>query len=112
MTIPKFKLETFSSLIEPLQKMGVQKLFTSQADLRFLTDSPVQVSEIKQQTSIDVNEKGSILVSVTKVNVVALTVQRRRPRVTFVVDRPFIAMIVNTPNNIPYVICKVTDPKY
>ena len=92
--------------------MGVRKLFTSQADLGYLTDSPVQVSEVKQQTSIDVNEKGSILVSVTQSNVVALTVQRRHPRVTFVVDRPFIAMIVNTPNKVPYVICKITNPKY
>jgi serpin B len=111
-TIPKFKIETSSSLIEPLKKMGIQKLFTSTADLGYMTRDAIQVSEVKQQTMIDVNEEGTVLVSVTKVQFVGLSVQRRLDRVNFVVDRPFIAAIVHTSESVPYVICKVTDPKY
>jgi serine protease inhibitor len=99
-------------LIEPLRKLGVNKLFAPNADLGFLTQANLQVTEVKQQTSIDVNEEGSVLVSVTKINAVGLTVQRRIENRQFVVDRPFLAMIVHVTEKVPHVIVKVTDPKY
>jgi serine protease inhibitor len=112
LTIPKFKLDTSSSLIEPLKKLGVNKLFQPGADLSYLTDSSVYVSDVDQHTSIDVNEEGTILVSVARVVAVGLSVQRRLDTVEFIVDKPFIAMIVNTAQNIPYALCKITEPKY
>lgn len=92
-------------------KMGVKKLFTSQSELPYLSDSDsLQVSSAQQQTSIDVNEEGTVLISITNVNVVALSVQRPVPNVEFMVDRPFIAVIANQGKSIPYVIAKVSDP--
>jgi serpin B len=111
-TIPKFKMETSSSLIEPLTKLGVTKLFEPNADLAYLAQGNLQVTEAKQQTSIDVDEKGSVLISVTKITAVGLTVQRFVEDREFVVDRPFLAMIVHVQEKVPHVIVKVTDPKY
>jgi serine protease inhibitor len=105
-------METSSSLIEPLTKLGVKKLFAPNAELGYMTQANLQVTEVKQQTSIDVDEKGSVLVSVTKITAVGLTVQRRVENRVFVVDRPFLAMIVHVTEKVPYVIVKVSNPKY
>jgi serine protease inhibitor len=61
--LPKFKLESTTSLIEPLKKLGIKKLFTAQAEMPYLSDyESMQVSNAQQQTSIDVNEEGTVLI--------------------------------------------------
>lgn len=111
--MPKFKLESTSSLVEPLRKMGVQTLFSPNAQLPYLSDyDSVQVSNAEQQSSIDVNEEGTVVISYTNINVVALSFVPPVPSVEFVVDRPFLAVVGNRDRNIPYVIAKITNPIY
>jgi len=93
--------------------MGVKNLFDPNAELPYLTNTQdIQVSNAQQQSSMDVNEEGTVLVSVTRVYAIALTVQYTLPKVNFTVDRPFIAMIANAQQNFPYVLAKITHPKY
>jgi serine protease inhibitor len=93
--------------------MGVQTLFSPRAELPYLSDySSVTVSNAQQQSSIDVNEEGTVVVSFTNINVVALSFTPAVPSVDFVVDRPFLAVIANRDRNIPYVIAKITNPTY
>lgn len=111
--MPKFKIESTTNLIKPLVDLGIKNLFSSSASLPFLgNDTSVYISKAEQQASIDVNEEGTIAISLTTLNVVALTVHIPVPKVKFVVDRPFLAIIANRQSNIPYVIAKVTNPKY
>lgn len=93
--------------------MGIQNLFSPRAELPYLSDySSVQVSNAEQQSSIDVNEEGTVVISFTNINVVALSFTPPVPSVDFVVDRPFLAVIANRDKNIPYVIAKVTNPSH
>jgi serine protease inhibitor len=112
-TLPKFKLESTTNLVEPLKKMGIQSLFSPRAELPYLSDyQSVTVSNAQQQASMDVNEQGTVVVSFTNINVVALSFTPQVPSVDFVVDRPFLAVIANRDRNIPYAIAKITYPTY
>lgn len=91
--------------------MGIQKIFSQDSEFSPLSNGPpLRVSSAIQQTSLEVNQFGSIGASASKFSVVALSVQVPIKEVKFVVDRPFVAVIVNRLYRIPYFIAKVSDP--
>lgn len=112
LTLPKFKVESISSLVSPLQQMGIQQLFSTNAQLPYIFSSiePLTVSSVLQQASLEVNEEGSIATSLTAVGVVALSFAPPTPDVVFNVNRPFVAMIIDRKNNFPYFIAKISNP--
>lgn len=90
--------------------MGIRKIFSSESEYSPLKDATkLQVSEATQQSSFEVSETGSIGASVTRYSVTALSVRAPVKAVNFVVDRPFVAVIVNRLYGIPYFIAKVSD---
>jgi len=112
LTLPKFKVESKSSLINPLQQMGIRKLFSTNAQLPniFNSNEQLSISNVLQQASLEVNEEGSIATSLTAFAVIALSFTPTPPDVEFKVDRPFVAMIIDRKNNFPYFIAKISDP--
>lgn len=111
-TLPKFKLESTTNLIQPLSLMGINDLFSTSANLPYLANDPsIQVTDAKQQASIDVNEEGTIAISLTQFVAVGLSVQMPVPNVDFIVDRPFVAIVANRETQIPLIIAKVSNPK-
>lgn len=112
LTIPKFKIETKSSLNAPLQEMGIRRLFSFQSELPniYSGQQDLGVSTMLQQASLEVNEEGTIATSLTALNVVALSFQVPVPDVDFRVNRPFIAMIFNRQFNFPYFVAKILRP--
>lgn len=91
--------------------MGIESIFSQQAELPYLSDyDSVQVTNAQQQASIDVNEEGTVLVAFTNLNVVALSFQLPVPEVEFNVNRPFIAIIADSKRKIPYCMAKITSP--
>lgn len=114
LTLPKFKIETKSSLIEPLQRMGVRKIFSPSSEVTGLAEGePLQISNALQQASMEVNEEGSVASSLTSFSVVALSFAPPVPDIEFNCNRPFVTMIVDRRNNFPYFISKVSqiDPQ-
>ncbi|KAG5681957.1 hypothetical protein PVAND_011358 [Polypedilum vanderplanki] len=112
LTLPKFKIETRSSLVEPLQRMGINRIFSPNSELtRLANGEQLQVNNALQQASLEVNEEGSIASSLTSFSVVALSFSPPTPDIEFIVNRPFIAMIVDKRNNYPYFIAKVMIPQ-
>lgn len=90
----------------------------------------MQVSSATQQSTLEVNEKGkfslcghepqflfkyfptgSVGAAVSKFSVVALSIKAPVTQVNFIVDRPFVAIVVNRLYRVPYFIAKVTDPR-
>lgn len=112
LTLPRFKVESKSSLVVPLQQMGIQQLFSTNAQLPniFSSNEPLTVSSVIQQASLEVNEQGSIATSLTAVGVVALSFSPPTPDVVFNVNRPFVAMIIDRKINFPYFIAKISNP--
>lgn len=93
--------------------MGINKLFSPESELPYMSDyGSMQVSNVQQKTSINVDEEGTVLITLTNVNVIALSFNVPIPDVEFVVDRPFIAVISNRDKNVPYVVAKISDPEY
>ncbi|WP_069791903.1 serpin family protein [Cyanobacterium sp. IPPAS B-1200] len=85
--LPRFTVEYDISLNDVLQKLGISKAFTNEADFTNLTDEPVSIDQVKHKTFIDVNEEGTEAAAVTSIGV----------RVTSLpVDPPF-EMSVNRP---------------
>lgn len=110
LTMPKFKADSTTNLVNPLQNMGIKKPFTKYSEITKLANEPLQVSNAVQQAALEVNEEGSIATSLTSFSVVALSFSPPVPNIEFNVDRPFLAMIVNRDLMIPYFIAKISTP--
>lgn len=62
LSIPKFEIEYQVDLDQPLSKLGIQTMFTNQADFHYLlkrSASPLKVSKILHKAAIKVDEAGS-----------------------------------------------------
>ncbi|MGY6528860.1 MAG: serpin family protein [Cyanobacterium sp.] len=86
--LPKFTLEYDISLNDVLQKLGLSKAFTDQANFSNLTDESVLVNEVKHKTFIDVNEEGTEAAAVTSIGV-RVTSLPVNPPFEMSVNRPF-----------------------
>lgn len=110
-TLPKFKIESTYSLSDAFKNMGMQRMFTQNAEInQLILNENLEVSQAMQQASLEVNEEGSIATSLTSFSVVALSFSPPIPDVEFTVDRPFIAMIADKKRFFPYFIAKVMSP--
>jgi serine protease inhibitor len=56
--------------------------------------------------------KLSLGASVTTYSIVALSIDRDYENVTFDVNRPFIAVIIDRKYGVPYFMGKITDPRH
>jgi len=95
--MPKFKLETTKVLNEMLENMGIKKVFTSDAELKGISDASLMVSKVLQKCFVEVDEEGSEAAAVTSVGV-SLTSARpiMKEPIKMIVDRPFLFAIVDT----------------
>lgn len=112
LTMPKFKIDSVTSLVKPMQGMGIHRAFSENSEITKLTTNrePLQVSNAVQQASMEVNEEGSIASSLTSFSVVALSYSPPVSDVELIVNRPFIAIICDRNRNFPYFIAKVSSP--
>lgn len=90
-TIPKFKAEYETSLIATLQRLGMRTAFTPAADFSGIAREPLMISEVKQKTFIEVNEKGSEAAAVTSVGIMRTSLAP--DPFEFKADRPFVFLI-------------------
>lgn len=90
--LPKFKLEYSTSLVNSLCRLGMPEAFTSQADFRFMSHSPLMIGTVNQKTFIEVNEQGSEAAAVTVIGMMKSSFNPEGPK-KFHVDRPFIFTI-------------------
>jgi serine protease inhibitor len=93
--------------------MGIRTIFKPESQLKLIEgDENMIVSKATQQSSLEVNESGSIGASVTTFSIVALSVQIDHDDVEFHVDRPFAAIIIDRKYSVPYFMAKITNPRY
>ncbi len=89
--MPKFKCAYSYNLVEPLKKMGIEKVFVS-GQLGKISTKPLFLTEVMQNTTIEVNEEGSIATATTRLNVGDATNPGILPK-EFIIDHPFIYLI-------------------
>lgn len=86
--IPKFKFDSSFELPETLKKLGIKDAFQSDADFSGITDSPVFISNITQQTHIAIDEKGVEASAFTQIDYSGMA--RPDGRAEMILNRPFL----------------------
>ncbi|MEK3886433.1 serpin family protein [Bacillus sp. FSL K6-3431] len=94
--IPKFKLEYEVLLSESLKSFGMIKAFAKDADFTKMIKEkdPLWISEIKQKTFVDVNEKGTEAAAVTSIEMRTTSISVDEP-FHMEVNRPFFLAITD-----------------
>lgn len=92
LAMPRFKLEYETNLNETLIKLGMNRLFQS-SDFSRMTNVPVEVSEVKHKTFVEVNEKGTEAAAVTSIGVRATSALPPQEPFRMIVNRPFFCVI-------------------
>lgn len=97
-SMPKFKFEYQTSLINTLSEMGLRSLFAEDSMDKIL-DVPehVGISDVVHKTAIELNEYGTKASAVTGVTMdMAAAVDIEEPEIKYVVmDEPFIFLIID-----------------
>ena len=103
-TLPKFKTEFDSSLVDQLKAMGVNDAFdVGTADFSKMGTSDlggIFINDVIHKTFIDVNETGTRAAAATAVEMAAGDALIENYE-TVTLDRPFVYAIVDTQTNIP-----------
>ena len=108
-TIPRFTLKGELPLAEALQKMGLQRIFTSGAQLQGITDESVALSGAFHQSFIKVDEEGTEAAAATGTVISITSVPVSPPR--FTVDRPFLFALRHKSSGALLFLGRVTDPR-
>jgi serpin B len=110
--MPRFRLEAAFDLVPVLRRLGVSEAFTRQADFGGITAAErLAIGAVAHKAYVDVDEHGTEAAAATAVVFTASAVMRPPPRVTMVVDRPFLFAIVHTPTGLPLFLGQVSHPR-
>ncbi|XP_058817574.1 uncharacterized protein LOC131680876 [Topomyia yanbarensis] len=109
MQVPKFTIRDSISLVEPLMKLGVKRIFEDDRALSGLSTTPTKVADVKQEAFLSVDEQGTTATAVTKVTIIPLSLSSYND-IDFVCDEPFMAMIVDKTREIPLFMAKIRQP--
>lgn len=110
LALPRFEVRGNAELRAPLGALGVDTVFTPQADFSPLTDRPMRVSTAVHEAVLRVDENGLEGAAATAA-VMRLTSVARPPRpIRVTVDRPFWFLVRHRASGVPYFLARVTDP--
>lgn len=108
--VPRFSFQDRTNLEEILQSLGVQTCFTGMADFSGMTDTPVYISRVLQESRIDVDENGVAAAAYTLVAMAkGAAIPAEREKVDFHLDRPFLYAIESRDGTVLF-LGAVTEP--
>ena len=107
--LPKFKMEYAVRLNDSLIALGMKRAFGGDADFSAMADEQLFISEVKQKSYVDVDEKGTEAAAVTTVGMLVLSAQPPN-RFEMIVDHPFLFVISDTASGSILFIGIVNDP--
>jgi serpin B len=113
LALPKFTIRSSLSLSETLQNLGTSALFQPSHDFQAMVEDVEEmmyVSDILQQTYIDVNEKGTEAAAATSVMLVAMSAMDPPIPVAVRFDRPFMYYLIDRGNGVVMFAGAVVDP--
>ena len=101
--LPQFELRSKLSLTDTAKKMGMELMFTDNANFEALTMSEgLKVSDVVQESFVDVSAKGTKAGSSTVIAVAPGASEAPESDIlSLVFDRPFVFMIVENESNLP-----------
>lgn len=93
--LPKHRVEFSVELKDALQDLGIKRAFAAGADFSSLTDTAQVLSSVRHRAVLVVDENGAKVAAATAVLAERSVAIEPLPKLDFVVDRPFVAFIVN-----------------
>uniref|UniRef100_A0A2M3ZEA7 Putative serine proteinase inhibitor n=1 Tax=Anopheles braziliensis TaxID=58242 RepID=A0A2M3ZEA7_9DIPT len=108
--LPKFNIRHAGSLREPLQRLGLTRIFSDQAELPLIArglSTPLKVSTILQKSCIQVDEQGTQASAATESSLVFTILSEP---VKFIANRPFLFLILDESKGTWLFAGKVEDP--
>jgi serpin B len=110
--LPKFKFETKYSMADTLKAMGMTTAFTGEADFSGMTGKKdLYISSVIHQAFIDVNEEGTEAAAATAMMMRETAFQGPNDIKEFIVDHPFIFLILERETGNILFLGKVNDPR-
>jgi len=104
---PRFKQECEFSLVEPIDNLGMHRIFKPGGNLNGIADDPrLFVSEIKHKTFVEVNEEGTEAAAVTSIEI-----RKTSMPPSFIANRPFIYLIKEKSTGAILFIGRMDEPK-
>lgn len=110
--VPKTKITGKLSLGPQLQKLGMKDAFNNKADFSGISGKKdLFISYVLHQTALEMDEESTRAAAATAIamNRMSLMPDREETKM-FRVDRPFIAMILDTTNNNILFVGRITNP--
>ena len=98
--IPEFSYDAYIPLVESLKAMGMETMFSSDADFSAMTDTDVFCSAVEQKTFIDVSRNGTKAAAVTWGTVECESAEPMESY-SVILDRPFLYAIVDNATGLP-----------
>lgn len=107
LALPKFEIESEFSLVETMQKLGMEDAFTGAADFSGMAENGgLAISEIAHKSFVSVDELGTEAAAATAVAVAESAMTKT---VVMTVDRPFLFYIRDRPTETPLFFGRVTE---
>ncbi|MEN8158414.1 MAG: serpin family protein [Bacteroidota bacterium] len=106
--MPKFKFEYERSLADDLKEIGLDIVFTDEADFSGISPVDLLISDVIHKTYIDVNEEGTEAAAVTAVVLQGTSLGAPPPFIRL--DRPFLFAITENSSQSILFIGKVSEP--
>lgn len=108
--VPRFTIKSSVSLVEPLKKLGVKKIFEEDNSLSKLFKTPTRVGDVKQDAFLSVDEEGTTATAVSRVTIIPLSLNSYED-IYFECNEPFMAMVVDKTREIPLFMAKIRKPE-
>ena len=108
-SLPKFSFEFMVSANKILKKLGLEKVFTKEANLGRMVENntkTLQVSEVLHKAKVTVDESGAEAAAVTSV---ITSWFKSRYDSAFIVDHPFVFIIRHSKSNVPLFMGRIED---
>ena len=109
--MPRFDIETSTSLADVLGALGMPTAFSDAADFSGMTgDESLTIGDVIHQANITTDEKGTEAAAATAVVMVATAAPAETEPVVFTLDRPFTFWLRERSTNAIVFMGRVTDP--
>lgn len=108
--VPRFTIKSSTSLVEPLKKLGIKKIFEADDALSNLFKTPTRVGDVKQDAFLSVDEEGTTATAVSRVTIIPLSLNSYED-IYFECNEPFMVMLVDKTREIPLFMAKIRKPE-
>ena len=97
--MPKLNFETTAELSDILSRVGLENVFSDDADFSGIADKAVHVSSVLQKTKLELDENGTKAAAVTAVTMECMSAMDTDPIIKDVeLTRPFAFLIYDSAN--------------